>query len=327
MINLTRSFEATIDDVKPGERSVVAKINTGAVDRYRTVILPQGADLEGYRRNPIVLWEHGQDPVRGTIPIGKNQWIKVDSRGIIAKTMFRDDPYSNEIFRCYQEDYLRGWSVRMVNPKYGPPTRDELRSNPGWSDCQNVFRTWEMGEYSATALPGNKDTLTILASRGIWIPDNLRAMTSSEGGLSGGGAAIKPNFGNDGDDGKRYIREENGKWCVYSEAGKRLGEYASKGEAEKRLEQIEYFKHEDKGRSLPTLISENGRWHIMEEDRLSMSFADEIIARECLRFMIQGQPIDVAREFTSAVEMIRSESADIKEMVRQYADLYYRGVV
>lgn len=39
-----------------------------------------------------------------------------------------------------------------------------------------------------------------------------------------------------------YIKEENGKFCVYSESGKRLGEYGSRGEAEKRLEQIEYFK-------------------------------------------------------------------------------------
>jgi hypothetical protein len=40
-----------------------------------------------------------------------------------------------------------------------------------------------------------------------------------------------------------YIRHEKGKWVVYSEGGKRLGEYSSKAEAEKRLRQIEYFKN------------------------------------------------------------------------------------
>jgi len=43
----------------------------------------------------------------------------------------------------------------------------------------------------------------------------------------------------------KYIKQKpNGKWCVYSEAGKVLGEYNSKGEAKKRLAQIEHFKKE-----------------------------------------------------------------------------------
>lgn len=39
------------------------------------------------------------------------------------------------------------------------------------------------------------------------------------------------------------IRKQGGKFCVYSESGKKLGEYATRAEAEKRLRQIEYFKH------------------------------------------------------------------------------------
>jgi hypothetical protein len=39
------------------------------------------------------------------------------------------------------------------------------------------------------------------------------------------------------------IRKVGSKWVVYSEGGKRLGEYATKAEAEKRLRQIEYYKH------------------------------------------------------------------------------------
>lgn len=40
------------------------------------------------------------------------------------------------------------------------------------------------------------------------------------------------------------IRKEGNKYCIYSEDGsKKLGEYPSKEAAEKRLKQIEYFKH------------------------------------------------------------------------------------
>jgi hypothetical protein len=35
-------------------------------------------------------------------------------------------------------------------------------------------------------------------------------------------------------------------WCVYSEKGKLLGRYKYKKEAERRLRQIEYFKHKAK---------------------------------------------------------------------------------
>lgn len=38
------------------------------------------------------------------------------------------------------------------------------------------------------------------------------------------------------------IKHEGNKWCVYSEAGKKLGEYDTKAEAEERLRQIEYYK-------------------------------------------------------------------------------------
>uniref|UniRef100_A0A6H1ZLT1 SPOR domain-containing protein n=1 Tax=viral metagenome TaxID=1070528 RepID=A0A6H1ZLT1_9ZZZZ len=40
------------------------------------------------------------------------------------------------------------------------------------------------------------------------------------------------------------IRKEKGKWHVYSESGGHLGgPYNSREQAEKRLRQIEYFKH------------------------------------------------------------------------------------
>lgn len=47
---------------------------------------------------------------------------------------------------------------------------------------------------------------------------------------------------------EKILREEGGKWYVYSEDGsKKLGgPYDTQGEAEKRLEQVEYFKHVNK---------------------------------------------------------------------------------
>lgn len=44
------------------------------------------------------------------------------------------------------------------------------------------------------------------------------------------------------------IIKRGDKYRVVSEKGKNLGEYASKEEAEKRLREVEYFKHAKKNK-------------------------------------------------------------------------------
>lgn len=47
-----------------------------------------------------------------------------------------------------------------------------------------------------------------------------------------------------------FIRKMlNGKWKIFSEKGKSLGEYPTKERAVKRLREIEYFKHKKKKRA------------------------------------------------------------------------------
>ncbi len=89
--SIVRAYLAHVEDVNHRERSVVAKINTSSVDRYRTVIDPRGIALSNYRANPVVLWEHGHDAARGAMPVGRNEWIRPaigpDGPELIAKTL------------------------------------------------------------------------------------------------------------------------------------------------------------------------------------------------------------------------------------------------
>lgn len=43
------------------------------------------------------------------------------------------------------------------------------------------------------------------------------------------------------------IKQENGSYVVKSEEGKHMGTYASLLDAQKRLREIEYFKHKKSG--------------------------------------------------------------------------------
>ncbi len=174
---ICRAYEAQIDSVLEGERAVVARINTGSVDRYRTIIDPMGGDVRGYNKNPVVLWEHGKDAQRGTVPIGRG-WVKARSseRDMIGKTIFAKDDFSQMLFEMYRDETLRGWSVNILPSEASPPTKEEMRSRPDLEACGMVYRKWELAEYSGTAVPGNAEALSLMVSRGYAISDEARAI-------------------------------------------------------------------------------------------------------------------------------------------------------
>lgn len=250
----TRSYEAKVDDVSRPRRTVTAKINTSVVDRYETVICPAGGDFRSFRNAPAVLWEHGQDPTRGRVPVAHCSSIKYRSGedDILAVSQFKSDPYSQEIFNDYADGTLTAWSLDFL-PDQGAasrPTSEELRSRPDWSAAKTVYRKWELTGYSAVSYPGNPEALSVAIARGLWVPDDVRAMVESSGKSGGSTVDIdedgkgKPDSDSDEDDRvKRYIKHEDGKYNVYSEAGKLLGSHASKADAVKQLQAIEANKH------------------------------------------------------------------------------------
>lgn len=164
-----RAYDAEMQ-VNDGERSVIATINTDIVDRYRTVILPSGGQLDNYRKNPVVLLNH-----YGSI-VGKNQWIVNRGGKLVAKTVFMGRELSEEadqVFRMYQEGYMRGFSISFApDPDASSkPTKEELAARPDWDGARTIFRKWELIEYSAVTVPANPDALAEAVSRGWFRPE------------------------------------------------------------------------------------------------------------------------------------------------------------
>lgn len=396
-----RSYEAKVDDVRPDERAVISKIGGMAIDRHRTIISHRGISLDAYRLNPIVLHEHGRCPTRGSLPVGRNQWIKIDGDRMIAKTIFRDDAYSSELFNAYKDEWMRGWSINVLSHEASPPTDEEMRSIPALRhECDLIYRKTELVEYSTTSMPSHRDALTIMVSRGIWVPEESmaeaerreatttvnvpadidRTTTDSQGGLSGGGATVKPGTkgrddegdeddgedegpsakanlkprpkpGNDGaqadepdededEDHPRTIRKKGSRYVIYSESGKKLGDYATREEAEHRLGQIEYFKHEGV-RSAPGPDSPppahdpadpvhpdgHGGWRLRGLD--GPSFPDEASARRALEQLTNPASFDAI--FKAQAQQIDRRNAAIQEAVsegvRAIIDLQQWGIV
>ncbi|WP_422924480.1 hypothetical protein [Singulisphaera sp. PoT] len=178
--HISRAYTAKIDDVKPGERSVVAVINTNAVDRFKTVIDPFGVKTANFDKSRLVLWEHGKDPRRGKLPVARCAWLKVDrgTKSIIAKSIFRQDEFADQLFSMYQDETLRGFSIDgLADPKTcGPPTIEEIKKRPELAECKCIYRTLELVEYSAVGIGGNPDALALAVSRGLWLPDERKAV-------------------------------------------------------------------------------------------------------------------------------------------------------
>lgn len=132
-------------------------INTASVDRDRDRVLPSGAAVEDYLRNPIVQWGHNyRDP---WATVGKTTSLDKDVSGLIADFELRpaaneQDP-QNIIRLLWEGEWIRTASIGFI-PREGKP--NEL----GGTD----FGAWDLLEWSLVPIPSNQDALR-LAVKGL----------------------------------------------------------------------------------------------------------------------------------------------------------------
>jgi hypothetical protein len=238
---IIRAYTARIDDVNARDRTLVATINTGSIDRYKTCIMPRGIDVSNYLKNRVVLWEHGRDPMRGSMPIGRNEWVRPiigpDGPEMRAKTCFfergrKGDEFTERLFECYKDGDMRAWSVNIIPTEdCSPPTKDEIRQNPSLVDCWMMYRNSELAEYSAVAVGGQAEALTkdegrsVLkcVSRGLVLPPDLV--------LQARRAAVEITE----EVARRRLGRDGAKYLVYSRDGQELGRHDADAAARSQL--------------------------------------------------------------------------------------------
>ena len=77
----------------------------------------------------------------------------------------------------YRDGTLTGFSIgaQTRHRESSPPTAAELRARPELADCRRVYRSVELCEYSSVAVGSNPEALALAVSRGLWVPDEVRA--------------------------------------------------------------------------------------------------------------------------------------------------------
>jgi len=83
----TASIRASSD-----KERVTVRVMTEDIARDGMVLRADGIETNDFERNPVVLWQHGMDPMRGSEPIGRAvDLVRVDG-GLQATVEFTDDP-------------------------------------------------------------------------------------------------------------------------------------------------------------------------------------------------------------------------------------------
>jgi hypothetical protein len=141
----------TLERRKDGGRIV---ITTGNPDREHDRVFPQGARLENYMRNPVVLWGH--DYYSASSLIGRTKSLEATETGIVADFELRPvandvDP-QNIVLLLWDQEFVRASSIGFW-PSSAVP------NDLGGMD----FVSWELLEFSLCGVPMNPDALRLAA--------------------------------------------------------------------------------------------------------------------------------------------------------------------
>jgi len=128
------------------------RISTGALDRQLDRVIPSGAQIDNYMKNPVVQWGHNyRDP---WATIGETQQLTIDAEGITAEFTLREPANESDpmhvVLALWQQGLIRTASIGFNPTKWG--------DNPeGGYD----FREWELLEWSLVPVPANQEALRL----------------------------------------------------------------------------------------------------------------------------------------------------------------------
>jgi phage head maturation protease len=166
---IKKVFEGLIKEVDTKRRIIKHIITKEIEDREGEKIIIDGIKTGAFMRNPVVLWRHGLDPIRGGLPIGRCIDLQVgkDDDGIpalFATTLFFTDEFSEMLLQMYAGGFLNAWSIgfKVLNRK------------------NNTITESELVEYSAVPVPANPEALSNAEKIGI-LTKEMRKMLEFKG--------------------------------------------------------------------------------------------------------------------------------------------------
>jgi len=160
-------FAEDVKEVDQNERTVVAYASTKTIDSYDEVLIPDGADLTRFQKNPVVPWAHDYH----IPPVAKALWIKNDGKGLLFKAKFASTAFASDVWKLYSEGYLRAFSVgydeqAVIRKDDGETYKEALTQFEIDGEPRAIVTKWRLWEVSAVPLPANEDALVAAIKSG-----------------------------------------------------------------------------------------------------------------------------------------------------------------
>jgi hypothetical protein len=147
--------ESSAPYVDESAMSATAVISTVDRDRVGDILLPYGCSLDNYRKNPIVLWEHGLTNV--SMPIGTSESpdgelaIEINDDQIKATCYFSQTlKEAQQVFELVAEGIVKAASVR---------------ANPITTERGGEISEWDLEEWSWVCVGCNPEAVAKTISR------------------------------------------------------------------------------------------------------------------------------------------------------------------
>jgi hypothetical protein len=166
--------KATVDTE---ERSVIRYISTRDIDRDGEILVPDGAEIKEYMKNPVVLFGHNYSEP----PHAKAEWVRRDQYGLKSKTVYADTERGNEVWKLIEGGFLNAASVGFI-------TLEAVHNGgPGWKETVGDLSTkWEMKPKEFDGVRGIITKWLLLEYSDVPVPSNGSALVqrSKELGIS-----------------------------------------------------------------------------------------------------------------------------------------------
>ncbi len=180
-----------------GKREVISYISSIALDRDNEALLTEGAILDDYRENAVVLWAHQYDQ----LAVGRNIWIVPEDDDTVLKartryTTQKSNPLGVQLYNYRKEKNPLAESVGFVPIEWVKKEDKEFgavfdswlerytafmqgmgREMPEKIKPDTIFTKWVLLEYSDVMVPSNPFAVTVAVEKGLLTEEDIEKYT------------------------------------------------------------------------------------------------------------------------------------------------------
>jgi HK97 family phage prohead protease len=140
-------------------------LNDESGNAYGFRVITAGINLEQYKNNPVMLWNHtrsSSDKENTILPIGRWENLRVEDGKLLGDTCFdMDDPFAVKIANKVEKGFIKASSLGIEPVELSDAPEDIVVGQ-----TRKTVKRSELLEASITDIPSNANTVTLYDAKG-----------------------------------------------------------------------------------------------------------------------------------------------------------------